>query len=280
MGGNPALAGVVIANISCLGAFALLRVLVEREYGRVVARRALLYLAIFPLSFFLAAAYSESLFLLLSLATFLALSERRWLLVGVLAALTTLTRPVGILLLVPIIYQSTIAPRLRNRQSEEEGAVVLGAVASERPRPPGIDIILAILLPILALVGFNLALAPRFGTLTPSTERRSVGWGRRLSWPWDGVIRTGRVLIVGPAGPPPPAVRSFYFGCYWRWISSGRCCSRRWRLPHSGAGRASVRCRWPMRSTPWPPPLWCCLRLYISRATTGAHWPLMGGSFW
>ena len=235
VGGNPALAGIVIANVSCLGAFASLRVLVEREYGRAVARRALLYLAIFPLSFFLAAAYTESLFLLLSLATFLALSKRHWLLVGVLAALTTLTRPVGILLLVPIIYQSTIVPRLQSRQSGEEGVIVLGAVPSEKPRPPGMDIILAILLPILALVGFNLALAPRFGTLTPTSRAEFVGWGRSLSWPWDGVIRTGRVLIEGPSGPPPPAATEFLFrlllalDIFWTLLFTALALASLWR---------------------------------------------------
>lgn len=235
VGGNPALAGVIIANVSCLAVFALLRVLAERVYGRAVARRALLYLAIFPLSFFLAAAYAESLFLLLSLATFLVLSERRWRLVGILAALATLTRPVGILLLVPIIYQSSIAPRLRSRQPGEKGVVVLGAGAGGTSRPTGVDVASAVLLPILALVGFNLALEPRFGTLTPSTAAEAVGWGRRLSWPWDGVIRTARVLIEGPAGPPAPVGPEFLFrvllalDIFWTLLFAALALASLWR---------------------------------------------------
>jgi hypothetical protein len=201
MGGNTALAGVLIANLSCLAAFALLRILVERTHGRTVSRRALLYLAIFPLSFFLAAAYAESLFLLLSLATFLALSERHWTLAGILAALSTLTRPVGILLLVPIIYEATIAPRLaKNRARLEDPR--LGADGCEREWPSWRDIAVTILLPIVALVGFNLILAPRFGTLTSTTSAEVVGWGRRLSWPGDGVGRTVQALIQGPVGAP------------------------------------------------------------------------------
>ncbi|MGZ3664262.1 MAG: mannosyltransferase family protein, partial [Ktedonobacterales bacterium] len=97
-GGNTALAGVIIANVASLGAFGLLRVLVERELGRSIARRTLLYMAIFPVSFFLVAAYAESLFLLLSVGAFLALRRERWMAAGLLIALATLTRPVGILL--------------------------------------------------------------------------------------------------------------------------------------------------------------------------------------
>jgi hypothetical protein len=54
---------------------------------------------------------------------------------------------------------------------------------------------LALSLPALALLGFNLALAPRFGTLLPATLAQSSGWGRRLSWPWDGVLRAGAAAL-------------------------------------------------------------------------------------
>src|SRR5579883_2344395 len=57
----------------------------------------------------------------------------------------------------------------------------------------------ALLLPILALVGFNLALAPRFGTLTATTMAQQSGWGRHLSWPWDGLLSAASAL---PSGAP------------------------------------------------------------------------------
>src|SRR5262249_35708079 len=67
---SPEAAGLVAANVACLGAFALLRVLVERELGRAAARRTLLYMAVFPTALFFAAAYTKSLFLLLSVGAF------------------------------------------------------------------------------------------------------------------------------------------------------------------------------------------------------------------
>ncbi|HEY8324024.1 MAG TPA: mannosyltransferase family protein [Ktedonobacterales bacterium] len=69
VGNNPALAGLIAANVATLLAFGLLRVLVERELGRATARRTLLYLSCFPASLFLVVPYTESLFLLFSLAS-------------------------------------------------------------------------------------------------------------------------------------------------------------------------------------------------------------------
>jgi Gpi18-like mannosyltransferase len=184
-GGDPVLAGLFTSNVACLVAFAWLRVLAEREYGRMVARRTLLYLAIFPYALFLAAAYTEGLFLALSLATFLALRGHNWKLAGICAALATLTRPVGILLLLPLMYEYVVS----------------------QVRSPGtwrgklrVDVVIALSLPVLALLGFNLALAPRFGTLLPTTTAQSRFWGRRLSWPWDGLLRAAHAVLHAPLG--------------------------------------------------------------------------------
>ena len=64
----------------------------------------MIYLAIGPLSFFFQAVYTESLFLLLSLACFVFAREGRWRLAGVMGLLATLTRSTGVLLLIPLAY--------------------------------------------------------------------------------------------------------------------------------------------------------------------------------
>jgi hypothetical protein len=187
-GGNPFVAGIIIANVSCLVAFALLRVLVERECGRGVARRTLLYLTIFPFSFFLAAAYTEALFLALSLGTFLAIRGHHWKVASILATLATLSRPVGILLLVPLVY---------------EYCVSWFRPAGERRFQPKATDIVALLLPILSLVGFDLALAMHFGTPLPIAKAEAGIWYRRLSWPWEGMLWA---LSSVPASPLVNAV--------------------------------------------------------------------------
>jgi hypothetical protein len=75
-------------------------------WGERVARDTVLILAFFPTTFFLNAAYTESLFLALSAGSLWAIRVRKDLLVaGVLAALAAATRNVGIFLVVPLMYE-------------------------------------------------------------------------------------------------------------------------------------------------------------------------------
>jgi hypothetical protein len=97
--GHYVLAGVLISLAAALGSFALLYRLAEPKLGAEGASRAVLYLAVFPFTIFLQAVYSESLFLLLALASFVLAERGRFLGAGVTAGLAWLTRPLGIALL-------------------------------------------------------------------------------------------------------------------------------------------------------------------------------------
>ena len=71
-----------------------------------VAKGTVLILAFFPTTFFLNAAYTESLFLALSAGSLWAIRVRKDLLVAcVLAALAAATRNVGVFLVVPLMYE-------------------------------------------------------------------------------------------------------------------------------------------------------------------------------
>jgi hypothetical protein len=75
-------------------------------WGERVARGTLLVLAFFPTTFFLNAAYTESVFLALSAGSLWAVRVRKDLLVAcLLAALAAATRNVGIFLVVPLMYE-------------------------------------------------------------------------------------------------------------------------------------------------------------------------------
>jgi hypothetical protein len=102
LGGQIELAGVLIANAALLAALVLLYQLVQLDFPRAVARRAVLYLALFPTAYYLGAVYSESLFLLLSVGSLYAARRDRWWAAGALGFLAALTRSQGILLLIPL----------------------------------------------------------------------------------------------------------------------------------------------------------------------------------
>lgn len=101
--GTILLTGVVLSNIALVSALTLLYLLIQEKWGkRNVARLTVLYLLVFPTSFVFSAFYTESLFLLLSIAAFYAAEKRRWWLAGLLGGLLTLTRATGILCVVPL----------------------------------------------------------------------------------------------------------------------------------------------------------------------------------
>src|SRR5262249_28554784 len=70
-----------------------------------VARRVLWIYLLFPSAFFLSGAYSESLLLMLTAGSVLMVRRRRWLLAGALAGFATLSRPIGVVAVVPILAE-------------------------------------------------------------------------------------------------------------------------------------------------------------------------------
>jgi hypothetical protein len=114
LGEHYLLAGLVVSLGACAAAFVLLYRLVLLRLGPSDARRAVLYLALFPTSLFLGAVYGEALFLVLALATF-ALAERGrlgW--ASVAAGLALLTRAQGVALLPPLALFAWRSARRRD----------------------------------------------------------------------------------------------------------------------------------------------------------------------
>jgi hypothetical protein len=109
--GHYVLAGVLISLAATLGSFALLYRLAEARLGAEGARRAVLYLAVFPFAVFLGAVYSESLFLFLALAAFVLAERGSFLGAGVIAGLAWLTRPLGVALLPALALIAWRAPK-------------------------------------------------------------------------------------------------------------------------------------------------------------------------
>ncbi|MEW5720633.1 MAG: glycosyltransferase family 39 protein, partial [Chloroflexota bacterium] len=102
--GNSLLAALLISNLSLIGALALLYRLSDALFGAASARRALAYWLLFPTAFFLTAAYTESLFLLFTLAAFDFARRDKWMLAALFGALAALTRLQGALLVAPLAY--------------------------------------------------------------------------------------------------------------------------------------------------------------------------------
>jgi hypothetical protein len=102
--GQTLLAALVVANVAAIIFFWYFYRLTEAEYGAAVARRAVIFSAIFPSCFFLFLPYTEAPLLAFTVMTFYYGRERRWLAAGLLAAGAALVKQQGLLLLVPLAY--------------------------------------------------------------------------------------------------------------------------------------------------------------------------------
>ncbi len=98
-------AGVLLSNGFALAALWLVHEWVRESWGdAALARRATLYLLLFPAGFFLGCIYSESLFLLLAVLVFRCAERRQWWRAGLAALLLASTRPAGVLIALPLAW--------------------------------------------------------------------------------------------------------------------------------------------------------------------------------
>jgi Gpi18-like mannosyltransferase len=99
--------GAALSNLFFFLALILLyKLTLEFGYDDSVARRALFYLAAFPVSYFFSAPFTESLFVLLTVGSFLAAKREKWWLAGVIGLLASATKLTGVLLLPSLLVLS------------------------------------------------------------------------------------------------------------------------------------------------------------------------------
>lgn len=91
-----ALAGFLIANIAFVIALYYLYKLIADEYNETLASHTLIFLLVFPISFFFHAIYSESVFLALMAALFYYSVKRNWCVVGIVGFFASVSRIFGV----------------------------------------------------------------------------------------------------------------------------------------------------------------------------------------
>jgi hypothetical protein len=96
------LAGVIVSALGALLGMLALYDLTYDSLGEDGAMRAAFYLLIFPTGFFLVQVYTEGLFVGLAFACLALLRRGKWLPAALLGAAATLTRAVGVALIIPM----------------------------------------------------------------------------------------------------------------------------------------------------------------------------------
>jgi hypothetical protein len=105
----------IVSTISSLVAAIVLLRLVELDYSKQLAQRAVWFLFIFPTSYFLHIGYTESLFLMLALSSVYCARKQRWLAAAIFAALTCMTRANGLVLLPVLVMEAAQQYRATHR---------------------------------------------------------------------------------------------------------------------------------------------------------------------
>jgi len=182
------LSAFLVSNVASIVAFIYLYRLINYELGPHIAERSLLYFAIYPLAFYLCAAYSESLFLAFTVPAFFYARRRRWWVAGGLGFFAAMTRLVGFALFFAFLYEylsqkgvlSGLKLRLQNRRRISWDALSLLLI------PCGLIVVM--LINWLAFQNpLQFLAAERF-------------WDRSLTWPWitvgNDIAKLSTILVV------------------------------------------------------------------------------------
>jgi 4-amino-4-deoxy-L-arabinose transferase-like glycosyltransferase len=99
------LSAFIVSGAASVALGLAFRELVRLDFSEKTAQLAVLFLFIFPTSYFLHIPYTESLFLALTVGCFLAARKRVWLAAGILGGLACLTRVNGVILILALAFE-------------------------------------------------------------------------------------------------------------------------------------------------------------------------------
>ena len=103
--GNYFIAGLLIANISLIVACVYLYKLARLDFDQTASLRTIQYCLLWPVAFIFSGIFTESLYLALAIAAFYYARKNNWLLACILGFFLALTRSIGVLIVIPLLYE-------------------------------------------------------------------------------------------------------------------------------------------------------------------------------
>jgi len=204
LGLNPiataTLAGVIVSLVGSLVGMISLYTIARPHLDNSGGLRAAFYLLVFPTGFYLATVYTEGLFVGLAFASLALIQYKRLLGAGILAALATWTRSIGIALVIPLAlaWLSLIDWRALRRDP----------LSALRPYLPLIIRTLAVVLPVIAYLLWRAVFGANFDYVQDNFFGRRVldiqftleSWGRAFEGFLEGQNPSARVYFMIEAG--------------------------------------------------------------------------------
>ncbi len=182
-------AGLLLSNLCFFFALILFYILVDTVFDGSVAKKALFFLAFSPYAIFFFLGYTESLFLMLCLATFLFLYRGRawdWWLASLCIALATATRATGCILVVPFLV--TLVTRYWPYRTQWR-----------RSWPEMLNAVLSMAIIPLGLGAYLLYLWQTKGDPFIFRYEEAQHWGRYSDLPWVGMKMALKQVLTAVA---------------------------------------------------------------------------------
>lgn len=188
---NALAAAMVIANIGTLGAFIAIALLAAGEAQAPAAGwRTVRIFAAYPLAFFLAAPYTEGIFVAFAAATLLSARRGAWRWAAAFGFLAALTRPTGLALILPLLYEFGRQHAWWRRETwsalraSGPRAFVRARLAHLSPAAVG-DVILAVGAVPAAIAAYSAYCLLRFHDPIMWLRAQNIYWGHRRIPIWE-----------------------------------------------------------------------------------------------
>ena len=179
---SPMLSALLISTLAFFMAMFFLHQNICHIWDKNLANYTIFIFSIFPSSYFFMAAYSESLFLFLSLGCLLSARRRNWVPAGLYGVLAAMTRQLGIFLILPFLWE------------------IYEAYLKEKPinwKKVPLPVFFATLIPLQT--GINFGYIHFILKMPWPWETVTRVWSHRLTFPWTGFIGNVRYLLTAPS---------------------------------------------------------------------------------
>jgi hypothetical protein len=181
LGGDASTAAIVVSNVALVVGVLLLYDLARCDFGHSVAYRSVVFLLIFPTSFFFVSGYSESVGLALLCGAIWAIRRQRWWIAGIAGFFLALSRLPGVML-APILAVAYLQEHHWHWRSIK--------------RPP----FLVVVLPLVGLACFILYQWWRFDEPL-AFLRVQAAWDNHLRMPWRTPFELLTTIPTNPGWP-------------------------------------------------------------------------------